>query len=753
MPLFQKLITAASIAGMLCCSLTPAGREAKHMAKGKEYLAKKDYKRAAIEFKVASQNAQKDAEPHYQLGLVYVGAKTVQPAIAEFRKTLELNPKHADADYQLARLEVSSNVKSDVGKAESVLSRFSKAHPNDAEAAAALAVAQTKLGMTSEALVNLDRAVTLNPSDVNPVAAVIVMQLGRNDVATAKEIAVKAAARLPKSPEAALLLGKVLLVAGERAPAEAEIARALSLDPKFRPALELRLSLLTGDKKSVDAEETARILSTLPDKGMLSAYPNYLLREGKVEPALQEFRRLIREHPDDAGLRDQFAAILLGMNRREEAGTVVTSALEKSAKDPDAMLIEASIKIDTGDLAQAEKLLNAVDVAKPNSAAAKYQRSRIYAFRGESRKQGDLLVEALQRNRNLFPARLELARLLTDAGNPQRALQLLDSASQTEQKTGLYHYFRSGALMAEQNWEEARKEVAVGLTAGRTAPLLDQDALLKMQAKDLPGAKKSLEESLKTDPKSVATIGLLGNVYHQMKEDAQFLVLLRQLVAANSSAPQLQQALGVQLLSTGDKAGARAAFEAAKADDPTFVAADELLARMDVEENGLDRARQRLLGAVKTHDTAGARDMLGAIEERQKDWEKAAQHYRKALDLSPSDGVALNNLANVLSEHLGKPDEALTYAEKAKALHPTDPFIEDTIGCIYLKKKNLPSALAHLQTSAKTYDRATVHYHLALAYAQSGDRPRANQEYQVALKMDPKSPERSMAEGQLSLIK
>ena len=56
-----------------CSSGTPSLREAMYMSRGKRYLAAKDYRKASIAFRVASQNMPKDAEPFYQLALTYLG--------------------------------------------------------------------------------------------------------------------------------------------------------------------------------------------------------------------------------------------------------------------------------------------------------------------------------------------------------------------------------------------------------------------------------------------------------------------------------------------------------------------------------------------------------------------------------------------------------------------------------------------------------------------------------------------------------
>jgi tetratricopeptide (TPR) repeat protein len=46
----------------------------------------------------------RDADAHYQLGLIYVQRRQYQPAIERFHKAIEIDPGEADSHYQLARI-------------------------------------------------------------------------------------------------------------------------------------------------------------------------------------------------------------------------------------------------------------------------------------------------------------------------------------------------------------------------------------------------------------------------------------------------------------------------------------------------------------------------------------------------------------------------------------------------------------------------------------------------------------------------
>lgn len=62
-----RFLAAAALLFLTACSTTPQAREEKHMLRGRRFIAAKEYRKAIIEFKVASQNMPKDAEPFYQL--------------------------------------------------------------------------------------------------------------------------------------------------------------------------------------------------------------------------------------------------------------------------------------------------------------------------------------------------------------------------------------------------------------------------------------------------------------------------------------------------------------------------------------------------------------------------------------------------------------------------------------------------------------------------------------------------------------
>lgn len=128
--------------------------------------------------------------------------------------------------------------------------------------------------------------------------------------------------------------------------------------------------------------------------------------------------------------------------------------------------------------------------------------------------------------------------------------------------------------------------------------------------------------------------------------------------------------------------------------------------------------------------------MIGIILQVQNRTAEAQKRYEKVLEIEPHAPVAANNLAWLYAEGGGNLDVALQLAKTAKERLPDAPEVNDTLGWIYYKK-NVPGLAIPVLQSAVLAQPATpeFHYHLGLAYLKSGDKEKAKQSLQQALKL------------------
>jgi tetratricopeptide (TPR) repeat protein len=211
------------------------------------------------------------------------------------------------------------------------------------------------------------------------------------------------------------------------------------------------------------------------------------------------------------------------------------------------------------------------------------------------------------------------------------------------------------------------------------------------------------------------------------------------------SRPPRQQYVGQLLAANGDSAGARRAFEAAKAAKPDLVMAELSLAAIDTAEGRREDARKRLSVMVAAHpDSIPGHLLFGELELTEGKSAAALEQYRKALALDEKNSLAVNNVAYLLAES-NQPDEALKYAQKAKELAPANAAVDDTLGWTYYQKGLYSMAVTHLQSAVAREGTAIRKYHLAMAYTKAGDSKRGRETLDAALKMNPNLPEAQAA--------
>jgi uncharacterized protein (TIGR03790 family) len=161
---------------------------------------------------------------------------------------------------------------------------------------------------------------------------------------------------------------------------------------------------------------------------------------------------------------------------------------------------------------------------------------------------------------------------------------------------------------------------------------------------------------------------------------------------------------GETRLAHGDKAGAREAFEQATTIDPQF--------------NGAHLA------------AAGLYEDLG-------EWEKAAAHYRRMVANVPNDIIGLNNLAFVLAARLGKPAEALSFAERAYELSQGSPAVADTYAWVLHLGGDNQQALRYAQDAVSgAPTQSEMRWHYAVVLEALGDHERADKELTKALELN-----------------
>lgn len=726
------------------CGLAPAARRDRYLARGNTYMQKQDYSRAVLEFKNAVAVMPRDANLYYQLGMAYTGTQDFGAAVAAFRKAIQLNPNHVEARLRIAQMMAATDNEALLKDAQSRLKTLAAAQSASPEILNTLGFTDLKLGNTEAAVQSFERAMTESPGLLGSYIMLARAKLLEKDSKAAEEVLKKACNQLPASSEARRFLGEFYIDQGRMMEAEGQLARALEIDSGNGPALMdlARLQLTRGDKQ--DAEQNFKRLATF--QAYKSVYAIFLFQDGRRDQATREFERLAKESPNDRQARTNLVIAYRAQGRLADADHVLTVALKKDPKDAEALLLRAETSLQATKYDQAEIDLNEVLRELPNSPEVHFLLAKLHQARGNILNYRQELSEALRLNPNLEFIRLELAQNLINDNGAKAALEVLNNAPGAQKSSTALLIERNWALWALGDTEQLRQGIDQALSEGKSADLLIQDGLLKLKSKDFSGARTALEQALKINPSDLRALQLLSQSYAAQKNGSLALQKVEEYAATQPESAPVQDFLGVMLASQGDRSQARAAFLDAQRLDPNSKA-DLSLTQLDVADGNLADARKRLVALVsKDQDNTIAHLWLGNIDELIGNQEDALQQFRSVVDANPSNAQAANNLAYLLSEQKNNPEEALKYAEKAVELVPDHGPYCDTLGWILYRKGLYASAVKYLERANSEKPTAIWKYHLAMAYAKSGDWARARETLAEALRDNPRLPEAQVAQ-------
>lgn len=742
-------ITIVLLTATLACNRSPEARRDEFLSKGKAFMEQKEYSRAQIEFKNASQAMPRDAEPVYQMAMAAMAAGNASAAVAALRKAVELDPKHAKAQLKLSELMANYGDEGLVKDAEGHLKDLSSSDGEvGTEALRSLAVAELRLGNFNDAATASQRALGKMPGDLGVSTLLAQAKLAQKDAAGAEAILKEAVARAPKSADAHSVVADFYLSQNQLTKAETELQAALAIDPKSERALMIvaRLQLSSGRKK--EAEESFKRLSNLETAKTL--YGSYLFREGRHAEAISEFERLYKANPEDRALRTTLVAAYRAVQRPQDADRVLNQALQKNPKDGDALLQRAETLIEAGKLSEAEADVNNVRRLRPNGAEVHFLLARLNKAKGSLLVYRQELAEALHLDPTMLPVRIELANQMIVNKDPKGALGLLnDGLPPMQQDSDALQIQRNWAYWALGDLAALRKGVAAAMQKGPSVDALLQDAMLKLASNDAAGGRASLQLAMKSSPSDLRVIRLLNEGFSAGNPKAS-LQAVRDFAAQNPKSAPAQQYLGSVLLNNKDLKGARQALEAAYAADPKFRDTQFTMVQVDVVEGKVDEALKRLESMLQSNPTDNnARLWMANLRTVKGENSKAIEEYRKVVAANPDLAEGNNNLAYLLSENTKEADEALRYAQKAVELDPKNPRYADTLGWIFYQKGIYRSAVTYLEQASSGDTSAVPKYHLAMAYAKLGERTLAQKYLDQATRINPNRPEAKVARGVL----
>lgn len=732
---------AVCLIAMSACSRDPNVRKQKFFQSGMQYFENGKYREAAIQYQSALQVDAQYTEAHYQLARCYLKLKIWNGAYNELMRTTEIDPHYLKARVDLGHLLLAAGeYKSADDEAKAALAQS----PDNADVHSLIADIDFRQGHYPEAQEELNKVLQITPRSADAYIAMGKIQAAAKNPTGAEVSFMKAIELDPKSEGPVVSLGDFYLQQGRREDAEKQYQRAIELEPKAPEPRASMARVLFAEGKEAQAEQVlAQAKKDLADNPeSYTMLGDLYYEEGKLDQALAEYASLYQSHNKDLRVKKNYIQLLILHNRLDEAAKLDDEVLKGDPGESEAEVLRGQILIRRGRPADALPLLQSAVKSDPQDALGHYYLGVAFNLTGDIGQAEKEWREAVRLRPTMVEAHQALADLGMRKGNGDLVRQSAEAIIAARPSSSEGYLWRARARFAAGNLPGVEADLKKAIQLAPSDPAA-YSALgdLRMAEKKLSEAAHLYEQALGFDSNySPALNGLVTITLHQAGPAKAIARVNEQITKAPGNG-SYYFLLGALLGNMRDWDRSRDALEKALTLDKNNTDALLLLAQVQEAQGSLDKAIQEDQAAIQQNPKdVRTYILLGSLEEKTGNWQKAEDVYQKALQVRPDYPLAANNLAYLMLEHGGNVDAALSLAQVARRGLPESPGSADTLAWAYYQKGAYLLAIDLLQEAAKKKpNNATYLYHLGMAYMKMGNLVLARQNLHRALLLDPNS--------------
>ncbi|HEX8500415.1 MAG TPA: tetratricopeptide repeat protein [Pyrinomonadaceae bacterium] len=544
------------LAALLFCTapaaaaFTQKSSEADRLAqKGAEYLAKKDWKRAAETYQKAVRADARHAEASYGLGVAHMNLRQPNEALAAFSNVVAAgpNPRVKDALVGAAAVQFSLGAFKEAGEA---LERAAALGDIGTAGHYFRGKAYVQQGREDDKALDSLRRAAADPQyaqDASVSVGFLLLKQNRAKEAVAPlELAVRLDAR---SAAAQTFLGHAYVALDRPEEGLAALRAAAALDPnQFFTQLGLgfaHLGLNRAEEAAASFTAALRLQPASPEA--LAGLGNAYTRLSRYREAEDAFARAVAAKPDS--IEALLGQCVLFYSRGQYPKLVETAqqAARVAPRNAAAQTMLGAALATTGDMAAGGRAVREALRLDPDN----YWPHHVLGFilvREDKPKEALAEARTVVRSRPDLPETQNLlAYVLNQLGQHEEALAAAQAALGRKREPadeGWAHYNLATAQEKLGRAEESRASYAAAIRAynqpGRT---LDPDDLY-----------------------------LMGNAYLRLEQDPAAVKAFQQAISVRPNFAQARYNLGVAYYATGNRKGAQDEYNALRRLDPARAA-------------------------------------------------------------------------------------------------------------------------------------------------------------------------------------
>ena len=735
----------------------------KHISRGEDYLQKRQFQAAVMEFRAANEIDKDSADAHWGLARAFENLGQFSETLDQLRETVRLAPNNLEAKAKLGTFYLIS-APPNTAEAEKLVEDIFVRDPNFIEGyilKASLFAAQKR--REQEVLEVLNQAVSLNPNRTETYLSCARYFIKINKPQEAETAVQKGISVNPNAAVGYLEYGRFLSYAVRPAEAEAQYKKASEVEPKSIEARESLAEFYLSQKKFNQAEIAYKQLVEAQENSPESRLQlaNFYAAVGRENDAIRVFGEIIQEKSEYARARYRLAEIYL--ERRENAKVLeqTTELLKINDNDAEAIMLRARVSMQENQTEAAVKDLEEVLKKQPTQKDALFYMTQARLALGQVDQARAFIGDLEKYHPDFLKTKLLKIQASFAGGEPEAALRqanellgaLKNAYPNRENDEQNLQSLRVRALTARglANLElgkptEARADLqTVQNQSPNSSAAMVNLAKVAVAEKNTTEASNLYERALTADAKNFDALNGLVNIFIKQKQFEPAAAKVNRVIetAAPNDLPALHYLNAGIYTAQKNIEAAEAELKKAIEIDETYLPAYSSYAAMLMARNQTDAAIEQYRKIVEKKPSSAVYTLIGMLEDARNNAPEAEKNYRRALEIAPDSPIAANNLAWLIADHQGNLDEALTLSQAVVNKNQIVAGYYDTLGWIYFKKELYSPAVEQFKKAvalneaetAKSGVRANSAYRLRLgmALASAGDRFSAKREVEVSL--------------------
>jgi tetratricopeptide (TPR) repeat protein len=707
------IFLAATLVLVPACRNGARARE--HVDKGNRLFAARQFASAESEYQQAIQINPDSGDAYFRLGLLQVDQEHPTAATQSLKRAVDLDPRNIEARLRLGDLLISSTQYAEAREqVEAVLRQDSKS----AEAHRLLGQVALHQAQYADAELEFQQATLLDPHNPQPYEDLGLAQLLDAEYGAAEKTFQLAVNIRPEDPETYVNLANFYKTQNLMDRAEQTLQQGIAHNPRA-VSLPIALAGLYQEReRPADArrllEATEKNTAGYPDG--LRAVASFYLENGDPASALDRFLTLASRDPNDSSAPKKVAECYLQLHRWQDADQWLA---RQDRKDPDFRLLRARADMGAFRLREASSQLDSLIKDSPDQPAVYFYLAQVDTAEEQPALAQQALTEATKIQPGYLPGLLGLGNISLQQNNAAGALAYASQVIATSFWVTDAHLLAGGSYLLQGDLNQAQRafELASGLSPRNPAPW-ERLARVYAARSDYANAEKFYATALSADPAYAPALSGLAETLAREGKSEEARVRIDRQIAAQPKSFQLYRAKAEFCISQKDWSCAERNYQQAIALNPYDVNGYLALAHIYAATNrpqpmiaAYEAARAKFPQYLPTYI------LLAQVYEYVGDIDRARQTCQDALKADPNSYQALSSLARLTADHGGSLGDALQLAEKAKALQPSDPAVDDALGWVYYKQGLYNSAVPALEAAtAQSPQTGRFQLHLGLAY-------------------------------------